>query len=106
MLTIIASIEVIPIGTTSTSLSPYVALAVKELRKIKGIKFQVGPMSTSIEARTLDELLKAVKVSHEAAFKAGAKRVMTTLTVDDRRDVKHVTMLNKVKAIEQYLERT
>jgi len=104
-LTIIASLTVIPLGTASTSLSPYVALAVKALRKVKGIRFQVGPISTSIEAETLDELFRAVKVSHEAAFEAGAERVMTTLTIDDRRDVKHVTMLNKVKAIEKYLER-
>jgi len=104
-LAVIASLTVIPLGTSSTSLSPYVVLSVKALRKVKGIKFQVGPTSTSIEAKTLDDLLMAVKASHEAAFKSGAKRVMTILTMDDRRDIKNVTMLNKVKAIEKYLER-
>lgn len=101
---VIAELSVLPIGTTSTSLSQYVAEAVKALSQIKGIKFQVGPMGSTIEAGTLDKVFQATKAAHEAVFNVGAARVITFLSIDDRRDVKHTTMVNKVKAIERIVK--
>jgi len=37
---------------------------------------------------------------HEAVFKAGAQRVITTIKIDDRRDKKE-TMEYKVKAVKE-----
>jgi len=55
-------------------------------------------MGTSIEAANLDEILAAMKLAHEAVVNAGAKRVVTTLKIDDRRD-KPATMRAKMEAI-------
>lgn len=101
---IIAELSVLPIGTTSTSLSQYVAEAVKALSQIKGIKFQIGSMGSTIEAGTLDEIFQATRAAHEAVFNAGAARVITLLSIDDRRDVKDTTMVNKVKDIERIVK--
>jgi uncharacterized protein (TIGR00106 family) len=94
---IIAEISVVPLGE-GTSVSRFVRLAVNELKKT-GLKTFSGPMSTSLEATTLDEVLAAVKAAHGAIVKAGAKRVVTTLKIDDRRD-KLATMETKVRAVE------
>lgn len=94
---IIAEISVVPLGE-GTSVSRFVRLAVNELKKT-GLKTFSGPMSTSLEATTLDEVLAAVKAAHEAVVKAGAKRVVTTLKIDDRRD-KLATMETKMRAVE------
>lgn len=94
---IIAEISVVPLGE-GTSVSGFVRLAIEELRK-SGLKTLSGPMSTSVEASNLDEILGAAKAAHEAVLKAGARRVITTLKIDDRRD-KAATMDTKMKAIE------
>ena len=94
---IIAEISVVPLGE-GTSVSRYVSLAVKELRK-SGLKTLSGPMSTSVEAANLVEILNAVKAAHEAVVNAGARRVITTLKIDDRRN-RAATMETKMKAIE------
>ena len=93
---IIAEISVVPLGE-GTSVSGFVRIAIRELEKY-GLKTFSGPMSTSIEAETLDQILAAVKAAHEAVAESGAKRVVTTLKIDDRRD-KQATMETKMRAI-------
>ena len=93
---IIAEISVVPVGE-GTSTSRYVRLAVNELKR-SGLNTFLGPMGTSIEAANLDEILAAMKQAHEAVVNAGAKRVVTTLKIDDRRD-KPATMRTKMEAI-------
>jgi len=93
---IIAEISVIPIGE-GTSVSRFVRIAVNELKKTK-LKMCLGAMSTSIEAESLEEVLDAVKTAHKAVVKAGAKRVVTTVKIDDRRD-KQATMETKMRAV-------
>jgi uncharacterized protein (TIGR00106 family) len=79
-----------------TSISRFVRLSVGALKR-SGLKTFSGPMSTSVEATSLDEILAAVKTAHLAVVDAGAKRVITTLKIDDRRD-KHATMETKMAA--------
>jgi len=93
---IIAEISVLPVGE-GTSISRFVRLAVNELKRL-GLNTFPGPMGTSIEAANLDEILAAVKLAHEAVVNAGAKRVVTTLKIDDRRD-KPATVRAKMEAI-------
>jgi uncharacterized protein YqgV (UPF0045/DUF77 family) len=69
----------------------------QELRRT-GFETFSGPKSTSVEAVTL-EILAAVKAAHEAVGKAGAKRVITTLKIDDRMD-KQATVETKMRAVE------
>ncbi len=93
---IIAEISVVPLGE-GTSVSRFVKLVVNELKKSK-LKTFSGPMCTSVEAASLDEVFAAVKAAHEAVINAGAKRVVTTLKIDDRRD-KQATMITKMEAV-------
>ena len=94
---IVADVSVVPLGA-GTSVSAYVKKAVAVLDG-SGLKVLHGPMSTSLEARTIDEVFRAVKKAHEAVLAAGAKRVVTTIKIDDRRD-KDQTMASKLGAIE------
>jgi len=94
---IIAEISVVPLGE-GTSVSRYVRLAIDEIKK-SGLRTFSGPMCTSIEAASLEEILHVVKAAHEAVVRTGAKRVVTTLKIDDRRD-KAATMEKKMKAVE------
>ena len=95
---IIADVSVVPLGV-GTSVSAYVKKAVKAL-DASGLKVLHGPMSTSLEAKTVDEVFSAVKKAHDAVIAAGAKRVVTTLKLDDRRDKDH-TMASKLSAIDR-----
>ena len=80
----ILEISIVPVGTGNTSVSKYVASALK-LLKNKGMKYELSSMGTVIEGE-LDELLKAAKEMHESCFKESVKRVVTTIKIDDRRD--------------------
>ena len=93
---IVAELSVVPLGE-GTSVSKYVKEAVDALKK-EGLKLAPGAMGTTVEAKSLDELFAATKMAHEAVFKAGARRVVTTLRIDDRRD-KESSIESKMKAI-------
>ncbi|MDG6901836.1 MAG: MTH1187 family thiamine-binding protein, partial [Nitrososphaerota archaeon] len=82
---VVAEFSIHPIGE-GTSVSRYVRAALTELRKARGLRLQVTPMATVIEAASLSDILKAVEAAHEAVFSQGANRVDFTLRVDDRRD--------------------
>ena len=77
-------ISVIPLGTSSTSVSPFVADCVKVLEE-EGLKYEVTPMGTQVEG-DLEALFEVARKMHEAPFRRGAFRVVTTLKIDDRRD--------------------
>jgi len=96
-----AELTIIPLGTSGTSLSKYVAAAVAALDK-SGIQYQLSGMGTLLEAETLDELFDAIKIAHEAVFKLGMDRVVTSVKIDDRRD-RERTMDDKVRSVEEKL---
>ena len=93
---IIASISISPIGV-GTELHEFVKRAIEEIKK-KGIKYEVNAMSTVVEVSSLEELFDVVKRAHSAVFDAGAKRVITEVKIDDRRD-KEATMESKVSKV-------
>ena len=96
----VCEISVIPVGTGSTSLSEYIAEAQRIVRK-SGLKWELGPMCTSLEG-DLTQILELTKEVHEACFRKGAKRVLTSLKIDDRRD-KPLTMETKVGSVRKRL---
>ncbi|MEM1994488.1 MAG: MTH1187 family thiamine-binding protein [Nitrososphaerales archaeon] len=96
-LTIIAEISVFPVSE-GTSLSPYVKKAVEAISSVEGLRFQVTPMGTILEATSLEQILEAFKRAHKAVKEAGAKRIVAQLKVDDRLD-KPRRMEDKVKAV-------
>ena len=100
-----AEFSIVPIGTGETSVSRYVAAAVNTFRNIEGLDFEVTPMNTILAAEDLGTILEAVSRAHEAVVALGAKRVASTLIIDDRRD-KPRTMQDKVKAVMYRLKET
>lgn len=93
---VVAELSVIPLGK-EVSISKYVKAALEAL-KSADVKYELGAMSTTIEAKNLVELFDAVERAHEAVFRMGATRVITTLKIDDRRD-KVMSITSKLGAI-------
>jgi uncharacterized protein (TIGR00106 family) len=93
---VIAEVSVSVLGE-GPSIGRFVRIAVKELKK-SGLKTISGPNCTSVEASNIEDILNAVKAAHLAVVEAGAKRVVTNLKIDDRRD-KPATMETKIKAV-------
>jgi uncharacterized protein (TIGR00106 family) len=81
---VIIEFNIIPVGA-GVSVSRFLVTALKELEK-RGIKHEITPMSTIFEAENVEEAFKTITAAHEAVFKTGVKRVVTTTKIDDRRD--------------------
>ena len=94
-------VGVIPLGTETPSVTRYVAEAVKVLQDEKDIKYELTAMSTIIEG-DLEHLLSLAHKMHQAAFAAGAMRVVTTIKIDERRD-EVASMSSKLKAVRREL---
>ncbi|MFD1736536.1 MTH1187 family thiamine-binding protein [Bacillus salitolerans] len=102
----IVDVTVIPTGTGSPSVSPYVAEIQSILKKYEEqglITFQLTPMSTIIEGN-LPVLFEVIQAIHESPFKKGIMRVATNIRIDDRRD-KKVTMNDKLDSVRRELEK-
>jgi uncharacterized protein (TIGR00106 family) len=96
----ILEISVVPIGTSDTSLSTYVADCLRILEKER-VRYELSSMGTNIEGN-LQDLFKIALKMHQTPFKKGALRVVTTLKIDDRRDKKG-TLEGKKKAVQKKL---
>ncbi|MFC1869923.1 MTH1187 family thiamine-binding protein [Chloroflexota bacterium] len=97
----IVQVSIVPLGTGTTSASQYVARALSILENEKEVAYQLTPMATIIEG-DLDKLLSTVSEMHESAFDEKVQRVLTTITIDDRRD-RTATMESKVKSVRNKL---
>lgn len=93
---LLAQLSVYPIGS-GISLGAYVRKGVKIIEE-SGYNYQVGGMSTSIEAPGLKELFELVEKIRQAQIEAGAERVIIELKVDDRRD-KDATLQGKIDSV-------
>jgi uncharacterized protein (TIGR00106 family) len=80
----VVGVSVVPVGTDSPSISDYVARAVG-IAKESGLKFELSSMGTCLEG-DLASILDVVKKMHESCFEQGAVRVLTSITIDDRKD--------------------
>lgn len=80
----VVELTIVPIGVENTSLSSYVAQALKVLRA-SSLKHELTAMGTIVSG-DLDEILKVARQMHESVFSAGAMRVVTQIRIDDRRD--------------------
>jgi uncharacterized protein (TIGR00106 family) len=92
---IVADIRVLPFGM-GTSLSEYV----KEVYGIlddEGIKYIAGPMSTSLEVDSLDDLFDVIELINQALAERNVQRILTTVNIDYRLD-KEISMETKLEA--------
>ena len=80
----IMEISVVPVGTESPSVSPFVAECVRIVDQL-GLQYEVTSMGTEVEG-DVEELLKLAAQMHRAPFAKGAQRVVTTIKLDERRD--------------------
>ena len=101
---VIAQVTIIPTGTANPSLSRYVAACFATLKQAKDIKYELTAMGTLIQG-PLERVLELVQKMHEVPFTQGAQRVITVISIDDRRD-KAITIESKVQAVHQLVGKT
>ena len=99
---VIAEIKIYPFGSGTASISHIVAACVSVLEKADDISYQITPMATIVQG-SLDRILELVKEMHEYPFSQGIQRVVTSISIDDRRD-KPITMEGKVKAVKDKVQ--
>ncbi|WP_345788095.1 MTH1187 family thiamine-binding protein [Desulfotomaculum copahuensis] len=92
-----AEINIVPMGTPGPSVSSYISNCYRVVKDEPGIKHQLTPMSTIIEGE-LEQVLNVVKKMHQVPFNDGVQRVVTSITIDDRRD-KQDSMEKMVDAV-------
>ena len=96
----IMEISVVPLGLGQTSVGDFVADVVRYLQQ-EGIPHELTDMGTLMHGLSA-RLLKVAQVLHELPFDRGVNRVLTHITIDDRRD-KDVYLGDKVKSVKARL---
>lgn len=89
-------LTIIPLGTQTTSVGDYVVEIQKAL-DASGVPFRLTDMGTIIEGNSKDLLALAARLA-EMPFQKGVKRVVTQISLDDRRD-KNVSLGDKTASI-------
>ena len=97
-MTVVAEVNLIPLGE-GISVSKFLAPALKVFEK-RGVKHEITPMCTIFEAESIEDAFDVVAAIHEAVFRVGVKRVVTTVKVDDRRDLER-SMNEKVDSLKK-----
>jgi uncharacterized protein YqgV (UPF0045/DUF77 family) len=70
------------------------------LSRIPGLTFDVTPMSSVLEAENIKTILEAVEVSHRALRSMGAKRISSSLRIDERLDKRRM-MRDKTRGMKR-----
>ena len=97
---VIAEVSIFPLGTASASVSEYVAAAVREL-EASGLECTLGPMGTTVEAASSEEVYAAVARAQAAVFELGVDRAYTVIKLDERRDVERRSAEDMVRAVRE-----
>ncbi len=79
--TVNVSVQVLPLVEDAY---PIVDRAIAAIQA-SGVKYEVGPMETTLEGDDLDQLLEVAKSAHRACFEAGAGKVVTIIKIADAR---------------------
>jgi uncharacterized protein (TIGR00106 family) len=93
-------ISVVPLGTGHPGVGQYVADIISYLKK-NDLPHTLTDMGTVLEG-DIDQLLAVAKVLRELPFQKDVWRVVTHITIDDRRD-KTVHLNDKIKTVTQRL---
>ncbi|MGA7563600.1 MAG: MTH1187 family thiamine-binding protein [Desulfobaccales bacterium] len=92
----IMEISVVLLGMGQTSLGDHIAALVKYLEN-KNIPHELTDMGTLVHGQP-ETLLRVAQALHELPFQQGVKRVLTHISIDDRRD-KEVSLGDKKKSV-------
>ena len=95
-------IIVVPVGTSSSSIGDFIAGVENELLK-EDVDHRLTDMGTIIEG-DIEELLPLAVKLHKVPFQRGVRRVLTTITIDDRRD-KQVKLNDKIESVQARLNK-
>jgi uncharacterized protein (TIGR00106 family) len=96
----IMEISVVPLGLGGPSVGDFIAEVVRYLQQ-EGIPHELTDMGTLMHGHSA-RLLKVAQVLHELPFDRGVNRVLTHITIDDRRD-KDVYLGDKIKSVKARL---
>ncbi len=96
----IMEISVTPLGLGHPSVGDYIAEVPKYLRR-ENISHQLTDMGTLVHGDA-SRLLEVAQALHELPFAKGVKRVVTHITIDDRRD-KEVRLGDKTTSVQARL---
>ncbi len=96
----IMEISVIPLGLGHPSVGDHVAELIRYLQK-ENIHHQLTDMGTLVHGDAA-RLLEVARALHELPFNRGVKRVVTHITIDDRRD-KEVRLGDKTTSVKARL---
>lgn len=97
----IVAVSISPIGV-GTSVSDYVAEAVRVAMNREDLQCELGAMFTTLEG-SLPAIFDTIHAMQEAVFAKGASRVSIVVKVDERRD-RDVQMEEKIASVQKLLE--
>ena len=89
-------LTIIPLGTGSASVGEYVVDIQKALEK-SGLPYTLTDMGTTVEGSSKELLILAGQLS-EIPFSKGVQRVVTQISLDDRRD-KKIELGDKIASV-------
>jgi uncharacterized protein (TIGR00106 family) len=92
-----AEITVLPIGREGAPVSDLLAEIARHLENQEAVRFQMGPMGTSLEGEPADIFALAAEI-HALPFESGVPRVYTILKLDQRTD-KTQTLESKLDSV-------
>ena len=92
----LAELEILPVGTSSASLSTLLA-EVAKLIDASGLDYRLGPMGTVVEGEW-DRVMALAKQCHQAMLNT-TDRVITTIRIDDRKDKPGSRIVQKVDSL-------
>ncbi len=92
-------LTIIPMGTGTTSCSPYIARVLDIAAKDPNVTYRLNPMGTVLEG-SLSDLYHCLEKMQEALFEDGIGRVYTVAKIDDRRD-KYQDMDQRIHSVEE-----
>lgn len=95
---VVAEISAFPIGK-GESLSEWVGEVVRAIKE-SGLKYQLGPMGTTVEGEW-DEVVKLITKCRDVLIRSN-NRIYMTLKIDERKTVTH-GMAHKIRAVEDRL---
>ena len=79
-------------------MSKEIASVFDAIRKIKDMKTVLTAMGTQIETNDFGNILKAIEVTISLFDQRGAKRIITTIRIDERLD-KSVSLEKKIESV-------
>jgi uncharacterized protein (TIGR00106 family) len=88
-------------GTNTTSASFYIAKGIEAIQNLEEVRYQVNPMGTLLESKSIDKILDATKRITEAIHNLGVQRVEVVLKIDSRKD-KDSKLEEKLESLKKY----